>query len=73
MLPSNFPVNAGLSVSGEEKNWEKCGSWALEKIEQDKKNNNKIKFLITAVSGNKITNLCVVYFSNKQSLQWFFY
>jgi hypothetical protein len=25
--PSNFPVEAGFSVSGEAKNWEKLGSW----------------------------------------------
>jgi len=30
--PSNFPVKAGLSVRGEAKNWEKCGSWAIEEV-----------------------------------------
>jgi len=54
-------VNAGFNVRGEEKNCEKWGSWALAKNEQDKRSNN-IRFLITAVSGNKNNELWAALF-----------
>jgi hypothetical protein len=44
--PSNFPVEAGFSVSGEAKNWEKLGSWPSALIIEAQNINKQKSFLI---------------------------
>jgi hypothetical protein len=53
-LPSNLPVKAGLSVSGEAKNWEKCGSWAFTTFKQQISRRVRNIVLITVI---KVSNL----------------